>query len=470
MLAATRQCPAALDLHMTSANPPPNDLPPRPEGPHDRRFLALALALVIICVAAFVASRTAPPPESHDDRRATAADASTLAPPAPATPTQALAESPTPALAGDATRDQADEPAPADSGPLHITAEPDQLRVWSNTKVRLKIEVAGDQEFSKFVWHFEDGAEPVVGTEVEHVFAESVRDRHVTVEAWRPGLPPLVATHRLPVERLAVAPLDGGEAAQEGGLPPRSGTRILWVAGAGDSAVQAAVAQAASQLEVDAVVIAGDVSDTASLNAQLANEAPQAAVLLWSGDTQALPLLQVLRDPAGAVVDVQVADRSSGVLAVRDMALVAVDTRGQTIDESELKRVRAALQAGSAYSATLLASVRPLTMLRDGELIADRAYRLYEYALRQATNAVVSMTSEVFYDGRFGGLAVVAVGRAEVTGCPRLLGHDACQPASITLIELGDHRLVRALHLLGPDFDRAAGPAEMPPEVGKVRR
>jgi len=242
------------------------------------------------------------------------------------------------------------------------------------------------------------------------------------------------------------------------------------VAGASDAAVQAAVAQAASQLEVDAVVIAGDVSDTDNLDAQLANEVPQAAVLGWSSDAGPAPLLQVLRDPGAAVVNVLVGDRPAGVLAVRDLALVAVDTRSQTIDEGELKRVRAALQAASAYSAVLLLSVRPLTLLRDGELIADRAYRLYEYALRQAANAVVSLASEVFYDGRFGGLAVVGVGRAEVNGCPRLLGHDACQPASITLVELGEHRRLRALHLLGPDFDRAASATDLPPEVGKVRR
>lgn len=454
---------------MTQANPPPSPPPPSPQGPRDRRFVALTLALVAICVAALLASRTAPPTDSTQDRRANAAADSAAAAPAEPTPAQAPAAEPTAAVAEDVSPAQAEDPPASDSGPLRIVAEPDQLRVWSNTPVRLRVEVVGDATFSKFVWHFEDGSDPVTGGEVEHVFAESVRDRHVTVEAMRPGLPPLVATHRLPVERLAMAPLDGGEAAQ-GAIPARSGTRILWVAGASDAAVQAAVAQAASQLEADAVVIAGDVSDTASLDGQLANEAPQAAVLAWSSDAGPAPLLHVLRDPGGAVVDVLVGDRPAGVLAVRDLALVAVDTRGQTIDEGELKRVRAALQAASAYSAVLLVSVRPLTLLRDGELIADRAYRLYEYALRQAANAVVSLASEVFYDGRFGGLAVVGVGRAEVSGCPRLLGHDACQPASITLVELGEHRRVRALHLLGPDFDRAASAADLPPEVGKVRR
>ncbi len=454
---------------MTQANPPPSPPPPSPQGPHDRRFVALALALVAICVAALLASRTATPPDVPKDRRTSEPADSAAAAPAEPTPAQAPAQEPTAAVAEDPSPAQAEAAPASDSGPLRIVAEPDQLRVWSNTPVRLRVEVVGDAAFSKFVWHFEDGSDPVAGTEVEHVFAESVRDRHVTVEAMRPGLAPLMATHRLAVERLALAPLDGGEAAQ-GGIPARSGTRILWVAGASDAAVQAAVAQAASQLEADAVVIAGDVSDTASLDAQLANEAPQAAVLAWSSDAGPAPVLHVLRDPGGSVIDVLVGERPAGVLAVRDVALVAVDTRGQTIDEGELKRVRAALQAASAYSAVLLVSVRPLTLLRDGELIADRAYRLYEYALRQATNAVVSLASEVFYDGRFGGLAVVGVGRAEVSGCPRLLGHDACQPASITLVELGEHRRVRALHLLGPDFDRAASAADLPPEVGKVRR
>lgn len=464
------------EAHTIEPTSPQRDPQPgaQPSRPSSGIWLALVGVVLGVLASTWWNHRGAWGPAA--DQRALDHQDSSAALPAPATAAAALAPAATAADAAAAATLSVAPPRPlAERGPLHISADPDQLRVWSNTKVRLKVEVDGDEKFSQFVWHFEDGSDPVVGVEVEHTFAESVRDRHVTVEGRRSNGPAVVASHTLAVERLAVVPLDKEADTDTEALPERQGTRILWVAGDGDAGVRTAVAEAASGLQVDAVVIAADVSDTTALDSAIAVQAPQAAVLAWSIDEpvaggERRPLLQLLRDPGSAVSEVQIGDRASGVLAVRDLALVGVDTRGQTIDEAELKRLRGALQAAAAYTGSLLLSPRPLTQLTDGELIADRAYRLYEYALRQQISGVVSATSEVFYDGRFGGLAVVSVGRDTHSGCARILGHEPCQPPSITLVELGDHHRLKVLHLLAPDFDRAATGAELPAEAGKVRR
>ncbi len=377
-------------------------------------------------------------------------------------------------LAGPAAQAVAGQEPGSDktSGPLRIVAEPATLRVWSNTPVRLRVEVLQDLEFDKFVWHFEDGSAAVQGIEVEHVFAESVRDRHVTVEGIRRGQPAVVASRRLPVERLEVVPLDGSDGEVQ--TPAKHGTRLLMVVAASGEEVCQAVAAAAAQAQVDAVVAVGEPPDIDALEVHLGQAAPTVPLLRWSieapGPGQQEKLLELIKDAGQVVTDVQIGDRSTGVLAIGELALVAIDTRGETVGEAELKRAKQALTAASAYPGTLLLTARPLTLLRDGELIADRAYRIYEHALRQAVTAVVSATSEVFYDGRFGGLALVAVGRSRLESCPRLTGQDACQQPSVTLIELGDKKRLKVLHLMAPTFAVPAQPRDLPAEVGKVRR
>lgn len=357
-------------------------------------------------------------------------------------------------------------------GPLRILADPATLRVWSNTAVRLRVEVLQDIEFEKFIWHFEDGSAAVQGMEVEHTFAESVRDRHVTVEGIRRGQPAVVATRRLAVERLEVVPLDGSEGAVA--TPAKHGTRLLIAVAASGEEICQAVAAAAAQAQVDAVVAVGEPPDIDALEVHLGQVAPAVPLLRWSieppADGQQEKNLELIKDPNQQVTDVQIGDKSTGVLAIGDLALVAIDTRGETVGEPELKRAKQAMTAASAYPGTLLLTARPLTLLRDGELIADRAYRIYEHALRQAVTAVVSATSEVFYDGRFGGLALVAVGRSRLESCPRLTGQDACQQPSVTLIELGDKKRLKVIHLLAPTFTVPAQSRDLPAEVGKVRR
>ncbi len=417
------------------------------------------------------------------DETPTAADLAALELLAEATGVQLGAEDPLRDTAESAaelgTRPPSEDPPP--DLPVRIVAEPAELRVWDNTKVRMHLEFRPDApHFERFVWHFEDGSQPVTGVEVTHTFAESVRDRHVTVEAHRTGQDPLIVSRRLPVERLDVVPLSG-EAPTELGVGDKRGTRLLMVSGDLDPIQAEALAKTADRLEVQVVLMATDEASTALLLPLLEQHSPGTALVAWSVrrtvvDPQALdevadvPLLRILRDKGGEVQPLQQGQRSLPVVAVGQVALTAVDTRADTVAEPELKRARDGLQLAAAYPTSLLLSARPLTMLRDGELIADRAYRLYEYALRNQVGAVVSTRSGVAYDGRFGGLAVIGVGQLGNTDCARLAGHDSCQPPTVSLVEVTGKNRLTVLHLLAPDFTRVIQPRDLPAEVAKVRR
>ncbi len=357
----------------------------------------------------------------------------------------------------------------ADKG-LHITAQPAELRVWANTEVRLRVVNDGTATYDRYVWHFEDGSDPVSGLEVIHTFAESVRDRHVTVEALRAGQAPVVISHRLPVERLAVVPVDGESLhAQATELPAPVGARLLFAAGPMTPEVLEATAAAARRIHAE-VVVATDPAAAQTLSIQL----PDMAVLVWPTEpspTEANPApLRIVGNPEARVSPLHKGARDLGVFTLGELALVPIDTRAETVSEPQLKQLRDALLAATAYPATVLLTARPLTLLRDGELIADRAYRIYEHALRQQVTVVISFASEVFYDGRFGGQQVVAVGRAQPAECARLTGTDACQEASLTVVDVSPRGKIAVQVLTGATFERVLSRQELPAEAGKVRR
>ena len=362
----------------------------------------------------------------------------------------------------------------ADPG-LHIDAEPELLRVWANTAVRLRAVAPEGSALDHFTWHFEDGSDPVVGREVEHVFAESVRDRHVTLEARGADAKTVVVSRLLAVERLDVVPVDGGTEAPDDQVPAPDGARLLFAGGALDATAAGDVARAAARLHADVVVASGDAASAAALSEALGREAPAAALLHWpvepSGpDATIEPVLRILRNPEERLTPVLRGDHDTGVLALGELALVAVDSRAANVGEPELRHLRDALQVAGAYSASLLLSARALTALVDGEVIADRAYRIYEYALRHRVQTVVSSASGVGFDGRFGGVGVVAVGAAQPATCARLAGSQSCQPGSLSLVDVSARGKATPRIVLGPEFRRAAPRRMLPAEVGKVRR
>jgi len=411
-----------------------------------------------------------PTPDNRPDARATGGDA-----PAPTDVVDPMAD----AVEPDARQPDTTAPIPvalaAAAQELRIEAHPDTLRVWANTTVRLRAVALEGQQWDRLTWHFEDGSNPANGQEIDHTFAESVQDRHVTLEARAADGHAVVVSRRLPVERLEVIPLDGSMPETQEPLRPPEGPRLLAAGGTLDAAAARDVALAAARLGAEVVIATGDTAGTQALAQALAREAPATSLLHWPAhsppvDDPAEPALRVVRNPNETIAAVLRGERDTGVLALGNVALLAVDTRADTVAEPELRRLRDALQVAAAYGTVLVFSARPLTAVRDGEVIADRAYRIYEHALRHQVRAVISATSGVFYDGRFGGLGVITVGAVRPAGCAHLAGNDGCQPASLTLLDIGPRGRVSPRVALGPDFRRAVPRDMLPGEVGKVRR
>ena len=412
---------------------------------------ALAVGVTLWRGSAAAPTTVAPQVAAADAGGGDAQGGDAVATPGAVTPAAAVAEAPT---AADAA--------------LHVIADPAELRVWANTRVRLSVQT--DLPFERFVWHFEDGSDPVAGAVVEHVFAESVRDRHVTVEAQRRGQPTEVATLRLPVERLAVLAADGDERPEVERLPKAQGARLLFVGGAIDEAMATRVAALATDIEADVLLATGDAASAQALAQAIDNGALTVALLHWPRVAETdVPPLSLVRNPGDAVSAIRRGNRELGAWAIADVGFAAVDTRGETLAEAELKRLHDVLQWTSAYKVSLLLSARPLTLTRDAELIADRAYRIYEYALRHQVAAVVS-ASGVFYDGRFGGVRVIGVGDVQPAGCVRPLGQDACQQPSLSVLDVPAQGAPRLHVLVGDGFQTALAKHALPAEVGKIRR
>lgn len=360
------------------------------------------------------------------------------------------------------------------SPPFAITTDPPSLRVWHNTQMTLRA-IPDERErerFVRFVWHFEDGAQPIEGDAVDHTFPESVTDRHVTVEGFRRDGSRLVISRRLPIERLPVVPIDGEETTDRA-LPRARGPRVLWLQG-GSEATWRAVLEALAEAKLNAVVFGGSVTAAARLGELAAELLPHVPLLRVGVDSaataEAPPSAEsawsVVRAATGAVAQVP----NSEAVVIGRVALVFVDTRPMVLGEDALGAVHDALERASAWPMPILVSARPLSALLDEETVADRAYRLYEYALRDGAQAVVSLASGVAYDGRYGGIAAVAVGRLRPEGCARLRGTDQCQSGTATLMELRERGQVRAYHLVGPDFRGWLDADALPASVGRYRR
>ena len=359
--------------------------------------------------------------------------------------------------------------------PVKITATPVALRVWHNTRVRLHAEPGPDTQFKRFVWHFEDGSDPAEGAAVDHVFPESVTDRHITLEAHRASGQPLVISKRLPIERLAVAPVDG-DASLEKPVPGPRGLRMALL-GAGAIAPPAAALRRLLALKVDAIIVFGSApaaGGAAQILAQLDSSAP----LLHLDTTLAsieVPLpdtalerapLTVVHDPLGRVSAVP----GGSTWTLGHVAFLVYDSRPVVSSEAAMLALQRGFQVASAYPAVVLLSARPLSPLTDGEQVADRAFRIYEHALRSNVRAVVSASSGVAFDGRYGGLSAVSVGQLTPLGCARLAGTDHCQSGTATLLDLAKTGAPRTLHLRRPSLTAWLEAAVLPPAVGKYRR
>ncbi|MCO4764023.1 MAG: hypothetical protein KC502_21090 [Myxococcales bacterium] len=364
---------------------------------------------------------------------------------------------------------------PTAAAPVKITAAPASLRVWHNTRVVLEAEPGPEADFTRYVWHFEDGSNPAEGAKVTHVFPESVTDRHITLEAHRTGSTPLVISKRLPIERLLVAPVDGtGDLVRP--VPKPRGLRVAFI-GAGAALPNDQMLSRLLKLKVAAFVIVGS-APAAGGAAQTLTKLDSPAPVLHLDTALASPEvplpdvalkrapLTVVRDPLGRVTH----GAGAGVWVLDHVAFVPHDSRPLASNEAAMLALQRALQVASAYPSIAMLSARPLSPLIDHEQVADRAFRIYEHALRSNVAVAVSASSGVAYDGRYGGLGAVSVGQTAPHGCARLAGTDHCQRGTVTLIDLPKKGGSRTLHLRLPSLSAWLDTAVLPSSVGKYRR
>ncbi len=397
-------------------------------------------------------------------------------PPGPTAPADSAGNSESTASSESTVSSESTAPAdPPPHAPVRIVADPEELRVWHNTRVTLRAEAAEAETFTRYVWHFEDGSDPEEGETVAHVFPESVADRHVTLRAFREGGDKLVVSRTLPIERLAVVPLDG-EAPKIRPIPRARGTRLVFVGGAAAAAAVRGVVKRAAPVAA-IVVVAEEVARIPEPPRD--HSGPHVPVLVLSGRTfefegylpgSAMPAaaLEVRR---GEDAVKKLIAGTAEVTVIGELALVVHDTRWLATPEAAIRRPIKALEAAGAYPASLLLTAKPLSGLTDGDRAAPSAFRLYEGAVRSKTAAVVSAASQVAYDARYGALEAVAIGRAPPPRpCRRLSRHDECQSATITVLDVPTRGRVRALHLRGPKFLTWLTAAELPTTVGKYRR
>ncbi|GEM_PF-3144332 len=362
--------------------------------------------------------------------------------------------------------------------PVRIVADPPQLRVWHNTRITLRAQPRDDETFVRYVWHFEDGSDPEQGEVVAHIFPESVADRHVTLEAWRNDKDKVVVSRKLPIERLAVVPVDGDRPVAAR-IPRPRGTRLLMLGDPDRATLAAAFKLMKRAGPIAAIVVSGNAETAANARRQAVEEQVDTPMLHLDAPTGDVPgeaavaptipsPLRVIHDPERAVRSLIAGAASIPVIG--NAALVAHDSRSLAIDERQMVRTIKAMQAASAYPALVMLTTLPLAPLVDADVVAPSAYRLYEHALRNKARAVVSASSGVAFDGRYGGVEAVGIGAATGKGCRRLLGHDDCQSRTVTLLDVPKRGRVRARHLRLPQLVTWLGDTELPAEVGKYRR
>ena len=411
--------------------------------------------------------------------------------PQPQAPADSDATAAEPLRSADAGRSRAeksglqDEPAATSTpaakaadpdAPLAIIADPAELRVWHNTRVTLRAQAADPARFTRYIWHFEDGSDPAEGETVVHVFPESVADRHVTVQALGVAPDKLTVSRTLPIERLAVVPLDG-EPPPIKPIPRPKGTRLLFVAGALPPDTLADIVQRAGPITA---IIAASADASTSLGRTVADEPPilrlERAPPPSETDSDPTNSADPLASPAFGTDagDDRVHKLIAGtaeVVVIGDLGIVVHDSRADVADEATIQRTLRAMAIAAGYRRSIVLTARPLSPLVDGGTAAVSAFRVYEGAVRHGVRAVISAQSEVAYDARYGAVEAIAVGSAVNTGgCRRLKGHDACQSPTVTLVDVPASGRVRSLHLRGPTFVGWLSGAELPAAVGKYRR
>ena len=365
----------------------------------------------------------------------------------------------------------ATDPSAPDTSRPGIAFSPAVLRVYRATPVELSATPpaaipADTWRNARCRWSFGDGSPPQEGCVISHIFARGTSDERVGVTVQL-GETTWETSRIVPLERLPVS--SGTPASAELGAdgvpaPPADGPtsfRMVFVAATGfDDVDWGPVLAGVRQLKPGLVVHAGPVVPEGSegldgwerVREGFAEPLRRDGVpVVWALAPSDLTGEAMVRRPAAGLVgdDLELAPGSTFperyALAFRGVFIAVVTGAEQSKEHIEWLRTR--LSEAQVYESRVVVSHLPLHPFsaRSGALLAPKV-KLYELFLRERVSLLASAGHAVFFDGRYGALPVLSVGR--VAGPPEALaGHDVPQAPTLAVVDVEGGQLVRTFAL-----------------------
>lgn len=436
------------------------------------RVLLLALALALGACRGCEAPATAPT-GGGDVRSVPATDAPEAAAPLPSPPTPA---------------------GTAPAAGFTWTIEPTELRVFRDTSARLHVAPSpGAPVGLTCDWDFGDG-DTGSGCDVRHVFRGGLTDAWLAL-TLRDASGAAVASEKrkLPLERLAVVPLQEAEApATSEVVPPKPAdddARRIVVVGPihGDLRLDAAVDAITERLRPDLVVHTGDLLPVfseegfaawmRSFLTTLAAASIPVAVVAGEADVAtpvarsvfASTLTQILFKPVLDFQDERSYPFRYSFLFGGTYVIVLDTTTGDLADE-QFRWLKAELTRAASYPRILVFSHLPPAPLTSTSIAAlKRAYKVQELLLRFRGTLLVTGHEPVFYDGRFAQVHVVSSGGGGEE-CRPLAGDSICQGTTLTVLDLVGQEPPRVYGVSGVELDRRIPVADLPARVDRYER
>jgi len=361
-------------------------------------------------------------------------------------------------------------PGAADPTRPTIAFQPDHLRVYRATPVDFAAVAPqglpqADWEKARCEWTFGDGSPLREGCDITHTFNRGTSDERVTLSVAVGG-ETFSATQIIPLERLSVSGGGASLAGVPGAIPsaPAKGDgnlRVAFLSATADEGTDwAGLMATIKTLGPSLVVHLGGVvgPDAEGFHAWEAVREALAEPLRREG----VPLVWALA-PSDLAGDPLVRRPSAGLEA--DDFELAPDSvfpnryafayqgvyfavlTGAEQSKEDLAWLRANLTEAQIYESRIVISHLPLHPFSAASTaVLGPKFKLYELLLRTRVSALVSAGQGVFFDGRYGALPVLSVGR--ISGAPAALaGHDFVQPPTLVVVDVVRGQLERTFAL-----------------------
>ncbi len=378
------------------------------------------------------------------------------------------------------------------------TTEPDQLMVFRDTLVHLRVEAPSVAPAALVCqWDFGEG-DTGAGCDVRHVFRGGLTDGWVTL-TLTDGSGPALATEKrkLALERLPVAPLPDEAPTTAGGAPEPvpdkpladDARRVVFVGPVhGALRLEATVTALTSRLHPDLVVHTGDLLPSfteetfagwmRSFLTPLAAASIPVAVVAGEADVATPIARSVFQSTMTQILFKPVLDFQDErgypfrySFLFNGTYVIVLDTTTGDLSDEQFRWLKAELTRGASYPRILVVSHLPPSPLTATSTAAlKRAYKIQELLLRYRGTLLVTGHEPVFFDGRFAQVHVVSSGGG-VDDCRPLAGDDSiCPGTTITVVDLVGQEAPRVFGVAGASLERVLLPSDLPVKVDRYER